>query len=87
MLVACRLAGLSALEAYYEGVDALTQSGGGLIGISSIHVRSLGLSHFYFSGEIAKKVVAIFARRTQETLPGWSRASAPFARSEIRAAL
>jgi hypothetical protein len=26
MLVACRLAGLSALEAHYEGVDAHTQS-------------------------------------------------------------
>jgi hypothetical protein len=27
MLVACRLAGLSALEASYEGVDARPQSG------------------------------------------------------------
>jgi hypothetical protein len=70
MLVACRLAGLSALEAYYEGVDAVTQSGGGLIGVSSIHVHSLGLSHFYFSGEIAKKVVAIFTRRSRDVGDG-----------------
>jgi hypothetical protein len=33
MLVACRLAGLSALEAYYAALIALTQSGAGACGV------------------------------------------------------
>jgi hypothetical protein len=54
MLVACRLAGLSALVPHYEGVDARTQSaqsGDESLGVAKAR-SGLGLGAAAFTGEV-----------------------------------